>query len=221
MNLEKIFDTYELETKKLIELGFKKIKDSYQKTYSLSKGNFEVTFMITKKSIKIKVVDTETKEDYLPFYVEDNNQEFVNKIKNEVAIKWQEILTHAFRKTDTKSKVITYMKEKYHLSPNYSWKDDNTTCTFKTQICNKWFAIIMEIPYKKLGIEKNGKIFIINLKNKEEKVKDIIDNKNIFKAYHMNKKYWYTVTLTKNINLKKLYLLIDESYNLVENKKKS
>ena len=79
----------------------------------------------------------------------------------------------------------------------------------------------MEIPYKKLGIEKNGKIFIINLKNKEEKVKDIIDNKNIFKAYHMNKKYWYTVTLTKNINLKKLYLLIDESYNLVENKKKS
>lgn len=37
----------------------------------------------------------------------------------------------------------------------------------------------------------------------------------------MNKKYWYTVTLTKNINLKKLYLLIDESYNLVENKKKS
>ena len=84
---------------------------------------------------------------------------------------------------------------------------------------NKWYGIIMEIPYKTLGIEKLGKVPIINLKNTEEKVLDLIDNKEYFKAYHMNKKYWYTITLTKNINMKKLEKLIDESYNLVEKKK--
>ena len=40
MNLEKMFDTYELETKKLIELGFKKIKDSYQKNILIIKRQF-------------------------------------------------------------------------------------------------------------------------------------------------------------------------------------
>lgn len=57
------------------------------------------------------------------------------------------------------------------------------------------------------------------MKITEEKVLDLIDNKEYFKAYHMNKKYWYTITLTKNINMKKLEKLIDESYNLVEKKK--
>ena len=39
----------------------------------------------------------------------------------------------------------------------------------------------MEIPYKTLGIEKLGKVPIINLKNTEEKVLDLIDNKEYFK----------------------------------------
>ena len=79
----------------------------------------------------------------------------------------------------------------------------------------------MEVPYKSLKINKEGKVTILNLKNTEEKVKSLIDNKYILKAYHMNKKYWITILLVKGINLDKVKKLIDESYNLVKNKKKS
>ena len=49
---------------------------------------------------------------------------------------------------------------------------------------------------------------------------DIVDadvhNKNIFPAYHMNKKHWISIVLDKNIKLEAIKELIDISYSLVK-----
>lgn len=219
MELEKIYDTHELNKQKLIHEGFKKEKTTYQKTYPLKEKNFEVIFYLTEKRAKVKVYDKELKEEYLPFYVEEQTGEYVTKIKEEVESIWKEIIKNCFDTISIREKILDYVYKKYHTKPAYLWEGDPISCTLKNED-NKWYGIIMEIPYKTLGIEKLGKVPIINLKNTEEKVLDLIDNKEYFKAYHMNKKYWYTITLTKNINMKKLEGLIDESYNIVTKKKK-
>lgn len=218
MELKKIYDTHELNKQKLIQEGFIKEKTTYQKTYPLKEKNFEVIFYLTEKRAKVKVYDKELKEEYLPFYVEEQTGEYVTKIKEEVENIWKEIVKNCFEVISIREKILDYVYKKYHTKPAYLWENDPISCTLKNEN-NKWYGIIMEIPYKTLGIEKLGKVPIINLKNTEEKVLDLIDNKEYFKAYHMNKKYWYTITLTKNINMKKLEKLIDESYNLVEKKK--
>lgn len=219
MNIEKIYKTHELIKKELIRQGFTKNKTTYQKNYPLS-NNFSVTFTITNKTTKIKVYDNDLEEEYLPFYVEDNKGEYVAQIREEVKDIWQEIVKNCFQPISIKDKIFSYVYKKYKTKPDYPFEKDNTSATLKNNN-NKWYGIIMEIPYKRLKIDKPGEVLIINLKNKEEKVKELIDNKTYFEAYHMNKKYWYTITLTKNINLEKIYKLIDESYNLVNNKKKS
>lgn len=221
MELEKIYDTHELNKKKVKEEGFIKEKTVYKKKYPLKDNNFEVTFYLTEKQVKVKVYDKESGEEYLPFYVEEQAGEYVTKIKEEVESIWKEIIKNCFEVINTKEKVLNYVYKKYHIKPEYLWENDTTTCVLRNKN-NKWYGIIMEIPYRTLGIEKLGKVPIINLKNTEEKVLELIDNKEYFKAYHMNKKYWYTITLTKNINMQKLEKLIDESYDLVtKNKKKS
>lgn len=57
---------------------------------------------------------------------------------------------------------------------------------------------------------------ILNVKHHTDEISDIIDNQNIFPAYHMNKKHWISIVLDKNIKLETIKELIDISYSLVK-----
>ena len=77
----------------------------------------------------------------------------------------------------------------------------------------------MNIPYKSLKIEKEGKIDVLNVKNKPSKIEHLIDFKHYFPAYHMNKKYWISILLDSTIDLNSVINLLDESYEIVDLKK--
>lgn len=74
----------------------------------------------------------------------------------------------------------------------------------------------MNIPYKSLKIEKEGKIDVLNVKNKPAKIERLIDFKHYFPAYHMNKKYWISILLDSTIDLNSVMNLLDESYEIVD-----
>ena len=46
----------------------------------------------------------------------------------------------------------------------------------------------------------------------------LVDERQIFKAYHMNKNHWISVVLDNNIDIEYVKELIEISYNLVNNK---
>ena len=162
MELEKVYDTHEINPEKLLKAGFKKEKTTYQKTYPLKDKNFEVTFYLTDKKARVKVYDKELEEEYLPFYVEEQTGEYVTKIKEEVESIWKEIVKHCFETISIREKILDYVYKKYHTKPAYLWENDSISCTLKNED-NKWYGIIMELPYKTLGIEKLGQVSILNL----------------------------------------------------------
>ena len=81
-----------------------------------------------------------------------------------------------------------------------------------------WYALLSDVEYNKLNknTDITTKVKILNLKYPTDKILDIIDNQNIFPAYHMNKKHWISVVLDKNIKLETIKELIDISYSLVK-----
>ena len=83
---------------------------------------------------------------------------------------------------------------------------------------NKWYALLLDVEYNKLNKISNiiTKVKILNVKYLTDNISDIIDNKNIFPAYHMNKKHWISIVLDKNIKLETIKELIDISYSLVK-----
>ena len=83
---------------------------------------------------------------------------------------------------------------------------------------NKWYALLLDVEYNKLNKISNiiTKVKILNVKYLTDNISDIIDNKNIFPAYHMNKKHWISIVLDKNIKLETIKELIDISYTLVK-----
>ena len=71
---------------------------------------------------------------------------------------------------------------------------------------------------QKVGLGRDGKIEIIDLKDTPECIQKRRDDKIFFGGYHMNKKHWYTICLNDSLEDEELFALIDESYRLVKKK---
>ncbi len=72
------------------------------------------------------------------------------------------------------------------------------------------------MPKSKLGVDSDELVEIIDLRLESEKIAEIVDNKNIFLGYHMNKKHWITFCLNSDIPIGRIYDYIDNSYKLAK-----
>ena len=129
----------------------------------------------------------------------------LNQIKDSCMIK------ELFKHENTKA-VINYVKEKYDDELEFLWGEDSQTAICRRKDSNKWYGLIMAIPKSKLDGQSDEVIEAMNLKGYPE---NSVDYKHYYPAYHMNKKYWYTVDLSSDLDLNQLFENIDISYQLV------
>lgn len=217
MKIENIFDNYYINESALSDYGFTKITGKYYLKKNLENYNFYVKFIITNDIFDVRVFDAND-EEYLPFYIKSAIGGYNVRIKKEVEWLIKDVIKNCFNFINIREELLIYLQKKYSTIPEYPWKKDPTSVTLKTQT-DKWFGLIMKIPYKYLKIEKEGKIDVLNVKNTPEKIKDLIDFKHYFPAYHMNKKYWISILLDSTIELSSVIELLDESYEIVNRKK--
>lgn len=210
--MEDIFDNYKLNKEKLLNYGFKKIKNNYEYEKQIEE-NISVKFTISDKVFDILVYENDTLEKFLPYYIKNSNGSYVSGIKEKVEEIKADILDKCFYKNDLKRELLDYVKEKYGTIEEYPWKKYKDYYTLKTKN-NKWYALFMIVDKKVLKLNGDGKIDILNLKNKPDVIEKLIDNKTYFPAYHMNKKHWITIILNNNTNIELVKMLIDDSYEL-------
>ena len=108
----------------------------------------------------------------------------------------------------------------YNIKAEFPWMSAPTYAVYRHQRNNKWFAVVMEIPKNKIGIEEDGNINVVNLKSDPLLIGSLILDKGIYPAYHMNKNHWNTVILDGTVPEKEIKRMIAESYDLVAPKKK-
>lgn len=118
-----------------------------------------------------------------------------------------------------KRKVVKFIKEFYNVDAEFLWADTPNFSVFRNGRNNKWFCVLMEgLNKSKFGLNSDELVDVINLKCDPIMKYSFIDNQNIFPAYHMNKEYWISVFLDKNINFKDVKILIQASYNIIDKK---
>lgn len=115
-----------------------------------------------------------------------------------------------------REKIEKYINENYDTLQEYPWEKYPNFTTFKHKNNKKWFALIMDIPFEKLKINKEGTVSVLNLKNLPEMIGGLRKNKGILPAYHMNKEYWITILLDGTVPEQKIFDLIDISYDLTK-----
>ena len=215
MFYNEIFDKNIFNSKLAIAYGFSKVGDYYILQSDIDVENFNAIVKIDKESFEVNVIELPFNEEYILFNVLDSKGKFVSKIRKKVNELIEDIVNCCFKSLDYRKLLLDYVKEKYGTIPEEPWEDNNHA-TIKTSNSKKWYGIFMSIPYKTLGLEKSGKIDVLNVKLNPDLIENLIDKKHFFPAYHMNKKYWITILLDSDTDLKLVKSLIDESFKLVE-----
>lgn len=219
MDYSNLLNKYQIDYDKLIQFGFKKDKDGYLLNIDSNNKDFSFFIKINDTDFTINVIDKSFNDLYLPFEVKNSKNTIVSALNLEIEPIIENIVNDCFDSIYMKDKVLGYCHEKYGSVPDKPFSDDNVSQVVRVPITKKWYALFITIPYKSLKIKGDGLCDIVTIKTSPETGSKVIDNKLIFKAYHMSKKHWISIILDKRTNLELVKTLIDESYALVSKTK--
>lgn len=215
----KIIDVekYNLSKEQVKSFGFKEEAKKLIYRKEILDSGFLIEIVFINNQLLIEVYDLEFDEIYSLFSVDSAVGETVQNIREHVENLLSSILGLADESGKISSEVIDYCNNKYgenHINP---FKKHPDILAFVNEK-NKWYALLSDVEYKKLNknTDITTKVKILNVKYPTDRILEIIDNKNIFPAYHMNKKHWISIVLDKNIKLETIKELIDISYSLVK-----
>lgn len=108
----------------------------------------------------------------------------------------------------------------YKTKPDFPWDSAPTYAVFRHKENKKWFAVIMDIPKRRIGFENDEIISVVNLKCDPLLVGSLILEEGFFKAYHMNKTNWITAALDGSADDEKIKFLLDYSFDVTKKKTK-
>ena len=209
-----------IDLKRLEKFGFKLINKSYCYHTSLLKNQFKMSVKISlDNSIFTEIIDTETNEPYVLYLIE-NRGGYSEKVYKEYSEVLEKIKKECFEdeifKANYTKEIINYIKNKYGDELEFLWEKSPKNAIIRKKSTNKWYVVLLTISKRKISLNSDEIIEIINLHNNPEEIEKLIDYKKYYPAYHMNKKHWCTICLDGTVELKEIYRMIDISYELAK-----
>ena len=211
-----IFKSYQLNQEKAHDYGF--VENSGVWTYScqILQGDFVMTVSITTDNVSFQVFDQETGDLYPQVHMESMRGTFVGTVREaclEVlyGIRKACFEVQEFLCPQTK-RIMALVQEKYGNQLEYLWEKSPDTAVLRHEDNQKWYAVLMKISWDKLEKGREGLVEAVNLKH--DQVSDLLVKKGIYPAFHMNKRYWISVSLDDSLSDEEMLELTEKSWNL-------
>ena len=115
-----------------------------------------------------------------------------------------------------RTELEAYLTDTYNTSGEYLFTRNPNLQVFRHREKKKWFAVLMDIPRKNLGLSGEGEISVVNLKCDIRLIGSFRMEPGIFPGWHMNKDHWLTVALDGTVEDEKIRFLADMSYVLTK-----
>ena len=119
----------------------------------------------------------------------------------------------------TRFDLDAHINKTYGVFAERLFQKSPATAIYRHPSGRKWFAIIMELNPKILGIQSDSPITVVNLKV-DPILGDILRTEDgFYPAYHMNKEKWITAVIDENSDEQKILGLLAMSHRLTKTKK--
>ena len=217
MDYSYIFRSAKIKKESLEAAGFVTNNETtYTMNTTVSNATFNarITMSLSEQTLTVHLYDSATGEKYALFDMPNAHGAFVASLRKEVQTIIDEIRENCFESKDLKDDYIAWIKTQFGAEPDYPWPDTPDYCVFRCPN-EKWFALLMKIKYRQLGLTGDEEVWVVNMKADQAEIPNLIDKKSIFPAWHMNKKHWITILLTAATDFEKLCGLTQKSYELV------
>lgn len=192
------------DTEKLILYGFCENEGKLSFEAILSKSLFRMKVDVFPDGrAEASVTDPASDEEYTLHLRDISEKCFVSDV---------------FRSDELK-KLIAYAKNTYGSDPEFLWEDSPRCAILRRADTGKWYCVIMAVAARRIGIENDGEIEIINLHGIPDNIAADVGKNGIYPGWHMNKKHWYTVVPDGELPFDELCRRVDESYRLAGKRK--
>ena len=115
-----------------------------------------------------------------------------------------------------RQELTTYLTDTYGVSGEHLFAWYPNFLVFRHAENKKWFAVLMDIPRKNLGLTGEGEISVVNLKCDTRLIGSFRMEPGVFPGWHMNKVHWLSVALDGTVEDEKIRFLVDMSYALTK-----
>lgn len=220
MDISFWLENFSFNPKALLDYGFVQNGSCYLLHKELESTGMTAVFCLSQSAFTVSVFDDNTNEKYIPFDLPDSTGNFVGTLREKTEEIANDIAKRCLTSKSLRGAVLNFVKTLDDTYTRTPWKRTPEYVTLNLN-SGKWFGLVMNIPKRFITGDSDVKVDVINLKLDPDEIKSLIDFKTFFPAYHMNKKYWITVLLNRDLSEEKLFSLIKKSYDIVKNKTKN
>ena len=211
-----IFKSYQFNQEKARAYGFVKNGEVWTNSCQILEGDFVMVLSITADNVNFQVFDQETGDLYPQVHMESMRGSFVGSVREACLEILYQIRKACFEVQDficpQTKRIMTQVQEKYGNQLEYLWERSPDTAVLRHEGNKKWYAVLMRIPWDRLEKGREGLVEAVNLKH--DQVVDLLSQKGIYPAFHMNKRYWISVALDNTLSDEEVLELIERSWNL-------
>ena len=215
-----IFKAYQFNSKKAKEYGFIENQGVWTYSSTILQGDFLMKIIVEDGNLSFQVYDQETGDLYPQVHMESMRGTFVGAVREaclEVlnGIRKSCFEVEEFLCSQTK-RIMALVQEKYGNQLEYLWEKSPDTAVLRHEDNQKWYAILMRIPWNRLDKGREGLVEAVNLKH--DQVADLLSQNGIYPAFHMNKRYWISLPLDDTLSDEKVLGLFERSWFLTSKK---
>ena len=215
-----IFKAYQFNSKKAKEYGFVENQGVWTYSSTILQGDFLMKITVEDSDLTFQVFDQETGELYPQVHMESMRGTFVGSVREACLEELFDIRKACFEVQEflcpQTKRIMALVQEKYGNQLEYLWEKSPDTAVLRHEDNQKWYAILMRIPWDRLDKEREGLLEAVNLKH--DQVADLLSQNGVYPAFHMNKRYWISLPLDDTLTDKKVLELFDRSWFLTSKK---
>lgn len=217
MALEKFSDS-KVNFNKLLEFGFSKQASNYQYQIPIVNDQFLLTVTVDDNgTLNTHVIDSESGDEYV-LHLQNASGKFVQQVSSEYQDVLNKIRVSCYENDVFKESqaifLIDHVKKTYGNDLEFLWKKFPHNAIWRRSDTNKWYGALLSVSKQKLNLDSNEIVTVLDIRAEPEKIQLLIDGKNYFPGYHMNKKNWFTIILDGSIDNHKIVDLLQQSYDL-------
>lgn len=215
-----IFRAYQFNSKKAKEYGFVENQGIWTYSSPILQGDFLMRITVEGSDLRFQVFDQETGDLYPQVHMESMRGTFVGSVREACLEVLYDIRKASFEVQEflcpQTKRILTRVQQKYENQLEYLWEKSPDTAVLRHEDNQKWYAILMRIPWDRLDKGREGLVEVVNLKH--DQVADLLSQMGIYPAFHMNKRYWISLPLDDTLTDKKVLELFDRSWFLTSKK---
>lgn len=115
--------------------------------------------------------------------------------------------------TSLRDDVFAWAKKKYGTAPEHLWRRYPGYAVLRHRDDQKWFALLMDVPGRRLGLDRDDSTDILNVKLRDPLLADFLAQQPGFlRGYHISRGNWVSILLDGTVPLGEVCRWLDESY---------